>query len=258
MRIQAFDEEFNMLEDRLLVQLPELLAGPKETHKGPLKIEVCLFNHHDVDRFVEYLHRLQGNLPLREKGERKIKKQKQEKSSPNEVFIDNLKMVTEASEFNTLLKDYGFVYSTRQLVEDLNLPVAYPKDVDLEDYRLLIRLVKKSKNPLNHKYDCSLIILVEKHGDGIIAVLLGESVVIKSVENLNKQSVKVPKSMDTVFPHFMTLEERNKFRVEKAKLVENPDKAPSNFYRRWVHYVAGENQGRGIMFPKIDQIERPY
>ena len=43
-RIQYFDENFNLLDDKLLLQDITLSQGPKDIHKGPLKIEVCLFD----------------------------------------------------------------------------------------------------------------------------------------------------------------------------------------------------------------------
>ena len=258
-RIQAFDTDFNMIQDRLLGQDSEFSQGPKESHKGPLKIEVCLFEQEDIDRFTQYLERLRKDIPIKEKGARRLRRKvKVEGPTPNEALIDTLHIILEAGELNQFLKDEGFVYTNPQLIGDLKLPIAYPKGVDLEDYRLLVKLVKKSKNPLNNKYDCSLIILTERTGDGLIVCHLGETVIQKTIMDLSKNTIKVPKSMNTVFPEYMTLEERNKFRIEKAKLEEDPDKQPSAFYRRWVHFVDAQNKGRGIVFPRIDQITKPY
>jgi hypothetical protein len=257
-RIQTFDPEFSQIEDRLIGQDLELRSGPKIVHEGPLKVEVCLFQQEDVQLFKDYLDRLMGNLPLEAK---KTRGRKIKMGSPtfNEDFIESFKEVSSVDEFNTLLEKTGFVATSTQLLRDLEIPISIPEDIDMPKYRLLIRMLKKAKNPLNNKYDPTLIILVpRKKGEDVLLIYHGEIEVTQSIDKVSSSKVRVAKSLMTSFPPFMTQDERNKFRVEKEKLDKNPEAKPSRFYARWVHYVADENEGKGITFPRLEEIERPY
>jgi hypothetical protein len=257
-RIQTFDKDFSQLEDRLIGQDLELKSGPKVTHEGPLKVEVCLFEQEDISLFKDYLDRLIGNLPLEAK---KPRGRKLKASSPtfNEDLIESIKEVESVSDFNTLLEKSGFVATSIQLLKDLEIPVSLPEDLDMGKYRLLIRMIKKAKNLLNNKYDPTLLILVpRKRGDDVVVIYHGEVVLNQSIDKVSSSKIRVAKSLMTSFPHFMTQDERNKFRIEKSKLEADEKVKPSRFYARWVHYVADENEGKGITFPRIEEIERPY
>jgi len=257
-----FDKEFNQISDRLLGQGLELKAGPKEPHEGPLKVEVCLFSQNDVDEFKEYLDRLQGVLPMVEKGKRGRKKI----APASATFADDLmNMMDEHKDVDLVMKELvalEFVFTTLQLLEDLDINIALPEDtIDLvkKEFRVMIRMTKKAKNPMNNKYDPTLLILIKKDNPCYVSVYtFGEQQEVYQYEEGGEKEFKVPKSNLTKFPQFMIQEERNKFRMERDKLAANPEAKITRLYARYVHLVADENEGKGIVFPRIKEIERPY
>jgi hypothetical protein len=262
-RIQLFDGEFNQLHDKLIAQDLELKIGPKESHKGPLKIEACLFEPEDVKSFIEYLLRLQGHIPLVTRGKRGRKKTRPDSDSTNfaDTLIDSIVDITDADELFDILQKEGFIFSSYQLLKDLGLPVNLPEEyTDPDDYRILIRLTRKAKNPLNDQYDPTLLLAVSRIKDESKVLIFQFNKLVETMEmdNLKSSKIKVPNSNLTKFPHFMTQEERNKFRVEKEKLIKESERDPSKFYKRWVHMVADENKGKGIEFPRIDTIPKPF
>lgn len=257
MRIQTFDGEFNHLEDRLVIQETELRNGPKDVHKGPLKVEVCLFEVQDIEDFKVYLDKIRGVVPLDKPRVKRPPKVKSDKAF-NELFPERVKNVEDAKEFNTLLKDSGFIFTSFQLMADMDMPIAIPEGLSENDYRLCVRLIKKAKNPLNNKYDASVFVLVPFEGNQVKVVVLGEIALEKEVEGLDVKRIKIAKSLMTTFPAYMTLEDRRKFTIEKSALEADTNKPPSNFYKRWVHFVADANKGKGISFPRIEEIERPF
>lgn len=264
-RVQLFDPDFNQLSDKLVAQDLELKIGPKEPHNGPLKVEVCLFEETDINLFIEYLQRLHGTLPMNVPGKRGRKRIKADPESEefSSEFVDMLLDTPsrDADEFGELVEKEGFIFTSYQLLKDLELPVNLPEDyIEPDDYRLLIRLIRKAKNPLNNKYDPTLILAVSKMKDDprVVVIHFNKEVGELELENFKASKIKVPTSNMTKFPTFMTQEERNKFRVERDKLIKEPEKEATKFYKRWVHMVAEENTGKGIEFPRIDTIPKPY
>ncbi|MDY0200605.1 MAG: hypothetical protein RBR40_06420 [Tenuifilaceae bacterium] len=258
-RIQLFDEEMNQLSDRLLGQDLELRMGPKNTHKGPLKVEACLFTVDDLVLFRDYLDRISGELPLTQAKKRGRKKTKMvETEGFGEVLAKELSNITTGSDFYKFLEDNDFVFSNYQLLVDLGLPVKLPEEFqDPEDYRILIRRIKKAKNPLNSKYDPTLILALERTNSTVVLGFnMSEEVLRLELDSLKVSKIKVSRSNLTKFPGFMTLEERNRFRIDRDNLIKNPDAKPTRFYSRWVHPIADINSG--IEFPRIDEIEKPY
>ena len=65
MRVTTLNEDGVYLSDRLVDAAAELYAGPKEKHKGPIRLEVTLTNSGDVESFKNYLDQLVGNLPIK-------------------------------------------------------------------------------------------------------------------------------------------------------------------------------------------------
>lgn len=257
-RIQLYDEEMNHLSDRLLGQDQELSLGPKETHSGPLKVEVCLFNKDDVDNFVEYLQRIQGDLPLRVVGTRGRKKSSKMSKSGNHDLVEELKAMTTGTEFYDFTTANDFIFTNYQLLQDLELPVKIPEEFqDSDEFRLLIRLTKKAKNPLNNKYDPTLLLVVPRKGSSIVRGFdMTEEILQIELDSLKVSRIKVSRSNLTKFPPYMPLSERNKFRIDRDKLIADPEAKPSRFYERWVHPINDIN--KGITFPRIDDIPKPY
>ena len=62
--IQLFDEEGRIISERLVKQDPEFNVGPKEVHKGALRISFTLLESADIEKSINYLNKLSGNLPL--------------------------------------------------------------------------------------------------------------------------------------------------------------------------------------------------
>lgn len=65
MRVTLLSDNGGVISDRLIDATTEMNLGPKETYKGPVRVEVTLTNSQEVDNFKRYLDRLSGNLPLK-------------------------------------------------------------------------------------------------------------------------------------------------------------------------------------------------
>jgi hypothetical protein len=50
LRIQLFDDEGRMVDDRTVSQDPEIYSGPKENHNGLFRIEFTLNTKDDVEK----------------------------------------------------------------------------------------------------------------------------------------------------------------------------------------------------------------
>ena len=109
---------------------------------------------------------------------------------------------------------------------------------------------------MNTKYDPILVALISQ---GKI-VLLKDGEVLKEMklkEPLDS-TIKVPAKAKMKFPTFLTLDERNQFRIDMERLRTNPDEKPTRLYTRWVREIAKFNEGQDFDFPKIDLIPNPY
>jgi len=254
LRIQLYDGDMNQVSDRLVDQDRELYKGPLEPHTGPMRIEVSLFTKEDVPAFIEYLQKVQGELPLdRPKGPRGRPNKGSGKPDQRQGLIETLK---SSKEILKTLKELGFVGITIPFLNDMGYKVKVPALVQSEEkWTHLVRLIKKAKNPLNHKYDPLVLIsfnsdrmVISQDGEVTEKIKLGEGVTEK---------IKVPAKAKLKFPHYLTLDERNQFRVDMDKIRENPDEKPTRFYQRWVHEIAKINEGSEIVFPKIKEIPAP-
>lgn len=259
-RIMLFSKDGEQLSDRLLSQDVELRQGPKDLHEGPLRVEVSLFSQEDVNLFKDYVDKLKGKLPIESQKKRGRKRKNTVTASYRDEVIKQLSGTKDPGEFYKFLEEEGFTFTNYQLLQDLGLPVKLPEEYqDSEIYRIAIRLVRKAKNPLNNKYDPTLLLVIPRKGDPIIRGFnMTEEVLKVELDSLKISKIKIPKTGLTKFPHYMTAEERNKFRVERDKLIKDPESKPSRFYKRWVHPVADQNKGKGLKLPYLDEIERPY
>ena len=241
-RIQAFDNEGFQLEDRLVEQDIEFTQGPKKVHKGPLRVEVNLFEQSDVDGFINYLKKLQGELPLETPG-----KYKPKKASPTsamepqhrEIIIENILEIKTQDEAIKYLRSEGFEFLTFDYINSLNLETGISEEHQ-EKYQWMLKVIKKAKNPLNNKYDPTLCfgfkLVGKKIGTYVIYLYTQKHKVVKC-EWDDKQKVSFKNTEMIKFPPYMIQEERDKFRVEIYQLRNNPDKLPSKFFKRWAKDV---------------------
>lgn len=261
LRIQLYDSEMNQLSDRLVEQDLEFRKGPSNVHDGPVKVEVFLLTPEDVEAFKVYLDKLSGSLPkdfLPSRKNKKFPKVSQD-DELDSALITELGNLTDPEEFNETITSLGFVFVTYELIKDLNLPITLSDELtEADDFRLLIRLLRTAKNPLNNKYDPNTVIAVSRiKNEPGVKIFHFNKLVLELPLDLKPSKITVPTSNLTKFPSYMTQEERNKFRVEKEKLIKDPDLLPSKFYKRWVHMIAEINPS-GIEFPRLSEIPKPY
>ncbi|RLC98570.1 MAG: hypothetical protein DRI46_11085 [Chloroflexi bacterium] len=260
MRIQLFDEGFNMISDRLVTQGIELRKGPAEVHKGAMKIECCLFSKEDIDHFKIYLDMVRGEIPLETQ-----KKVRGRKKAPKDVegfrefmvkVIDELTKAEELPKPKELIdrcREEGMVFTSLEFLKDMGYPILVGKLH--QKYKYMARLLKKAKNPANDKYDPSL--LVGFKGDKVI-IYSGAEVLWQGHSGDSADSmIKVPAKAKVKFPPYLNQLERNKFRAEIQLLKDDKERKPSKFYQRWVAEIANESPD-GIEFPRAKDIPNPY
>jgi len=257
-RIQLYDAEFNQISDRLVAQDVEFRSGPKEVHLSPLRIELSLFDREDLVGALEYLNRLSSMLPLE-----KPKGVRGRKPTGRKVPLDNrqdlakaLSATKDPKEFIKIAREHGFVASTPAYLKDLGYQIKIPALVSNERWTMMVMLTKKAKNPLNSKYDPITLIFVRE--DKAIISIDGEVASKIALSSSVGDRVVVPAKAKMKFPHFLTLEERNQFRLDMDKLKDDPQEKPTRLYVRWVHDVALLNPEFKNDLPKLSEIPNPY
>jgi len=255
MRLQLFDNEFNMLSDRLVAQGPEFMKSPKSIHQGPLKIELSLFTQEEARLAVTYLQQLIGDLPI-EAPKNKRGRKKVNLSSPTyrEELVDHLSTMLGAKEVTDYLRNEGFVFTTLDFLEDLGNPIAIPVKPRKRN-KWLVRLIRKAKNPLRNKYDLS--VLVGFRGSKL-TIFSGQDILLEhTLEDDILTQVKVPIKFKVKFPVYMQADERTQFRVQMDLLKKDPELKPSRLYTRWLGEVARVSP-KEISFPLADKIPDMY
>lgn len=250
LRIQLFTNEGGMVSDRLVTQDPELYKGPQDTHNGPIRIEFTLLSEEDIQPVKDYLDKLTGKIPLETKT-KKVKAKKVEFDINQQAnFLDEIKKSDgNQDDLINFLRSNGFVFVTTDLLVMMDLGIDLKK-IHKDKYQWMIRLIKRSKNPKNDKYDPTLVLGISLLDDRTDKIPIYLDKVFKE-----KISVPVPekpretfkKSGMIKFPHYMELDEREKFRIELRNLVNNQEREPSKFFKRWVKWV--EN------LPEITQLK---
>lgn len=244
MRLQLFDGGLNQLEDRLVSQDTELRKGPAEVHKGPIKLEVCLFEKEDIDRVVLYINQLVGYLPveLTPKKARKEVGEYTDDKSWRETLLAEIIQLESQDEMVARLRKEGFIFMTSEHLADLGL-IEWAKEQDhLTHFQWMIKLLKEAKSPVNNKYDPKLLIgfkLLGEKTEEVYSLLHGSPEMYHKVwKKANKVTFK--KSEMAKFPVWMNAEEREKFRTELYKARKATDEAPhefSKFFKRWYQDV---------------------
>lgn len=236
MRIQTFDPDFNMLDDRLVSQDTELYKGPTSTHLGPLKVEFSLFDKDDVDACITYIKKLKGDLPI----ELKVKKPKSPPDSDSDEGRERLLYeVTEATTQEAaikILREEGFVFLTAQDVEDYGV---FPLSDADKNFEWMVKLTREAKDPANNKYDPTVRFGFKIMGPKVESYILynfdkryEKELPWKSSKEFNFKKVNLTK-----YHSAMVEEERLKFSKELAKLRKDPELEPSKFFKRWAPYA---------------------
>ena len=245
MRQQLFDADFNQLEDRLIAQDTELYKGPKSPHKGPIKIEVCLFEQEDVTNFITYLGKLVGNLPIEAKVKSPKKQAGDDTSGIHDTIIEKVKNAAQnghQDDVLRILRELGFVCIT---TDDLRAATDTKITKEEEKLQWMVRLLREAKNPINNKYDTTVLYGFQLMGEKVptfLAIEFNRTIPVecpwKSDKAYNFKKLNLSK-----FHPAMVEEERLKFSQELAKyrkLIKDGEKlpeAPTKLFRRWMPYV---------------------
>lgn len=239
LRIQSFDNEGYQINDRLVEQDIEFNTGPKDVHKGPLRIEVNLWEQSDVEGFINYLRKLVGELPIETPGKVKTKKQGTLKTVMAPEHREEIITQSLEHENQDLVIDYlrstGFEFLTYDYIDSLGLNTGI-SDVHKEKYQWMLKVVKKAKNPLNNKYDPTLCFgfkLVGNKIETFVIYLYAEKHKVVKMPWKDKQKLSFKNTEMIKFPPYMIQEEKDKFRVELDFLKRFEDKKPSKFFIRW-------------------------
>jgi len=250
-RIQLYDPEFNHFSDRLVEQDTELAKGPAEEHKGPMKIEVSLFDQEDIEKFKKYLDQLIGILPRETKvpgkrGRPKLSTDSMDGSHEELVktilfeiekgIIENQEQLIES------LRTMDFKFLTLDFIEDLELKFK-PEEEHEDSYQWMMPCIKEAKDPANDKYDPKLVFGIRIMGKKIpkfVIYLHGEL-----VENCpislpwgKENSYNIHKTDMAKFPVYMRLqEERDAFRKAIRDLQRDPEMRVPKIVRRWYQDV---------------------
>jgi hypothetical protein len=243
MRIKLLSPELVTLSDRLVDQTLEFTNGPQEKHKGPLTLEVTLRDNTDVEGLKLYIDKLLGDLPIAEK--RKYDRSKKgttqvlDAEPAKELVMDIKKLYQSQEEIIEKLRAVQFVFMDAQHVLDLALPVEF-KEVHKKKFQFLVRQLKKAKNPKADKFDPQVLVgikIIGKRIPYIVIYLYGKYYAKFNKPWKGKDKISFNKSELTVFPYFMTLDEREKWRFEHRLLSLDKEKKPSKFYLRWKPYI---------------------
>lgn len=242
-RIQLFDDS-GIISDRLVKQGPEFYLGPKEVHKGPMRIEFTFSDKDDVDGAINYIKCLRGDLPLKNKTTSGVAKKSVSEKNDTDFDDNKEKLVIKTIEDNkdnqdTLimnLRDMGFVFIESNFLKHI-IPEAYSiKELHLNKYEWLVKRIKLAKDPKNDKYDPQILVgisIMNKRSDRVILYSYGEykSKYISKVPE--KKALKLTKTNLIKFPPYMEEDERLKWGFEHRILFNDKNKKPSKFYMRW-------------------------
>jgi hypothetical protein len=235
LRIQLLDEALVTKSDRLVDQYSELLNGPSEKHKGPIKIEATLIDRDTTERFKQYLDKLVGDLPV-------IVKNKTSKEAVNpfkEIYLD-IKKRENIEDIIEYLESINFRWVNFQFLEELASIGKFDTNLGnvLKNYQWLVRMTRQAKDPANDKFDFTMMVGINffSHKDKVFVVFKNKIKakwvkVWKKEKNLNMKKKKTA----MVFPQYMSIEERKQWRYMHRKVILGKDLGPreSQFYNRY-------------------------
>lgn len=254
MRVTLLSDNGAVTSDRLVDATAEITLGPKETHHGPIRVEITLTNSQELDKFKNYLDRLSGNLPLKTLGirGRKPSNASLDISNPREeILTDVIKMAGEGKTQKDIIKylrGLGFIF---MLTEDfLQYFPEFPfnkRDINnphengqyLNSLSWMVRQIRKAKVPKSDKYDPQIIF-------GFSIIRGATKKVVPYLFKERKQPIRVKPAKKqlsfsnvgfTKYPVYMREEERLKFSTEIRQLINGQRKKPSTFFNRWMKDV---------------------
>jgi len=241
-RVQLFDQDHRIIDDRMVSQDTEFRTGPRYQHDGPIRVEFSFLEKGDVDDAVIYMQKLTGLLPI-EASVKKVKKLKVSDIPDSEetlkAIIEEVKGMANQDIAIKYLREQGFVFMTSEFLNTFGYKVSF-KEGDDEEYAWMIRCIKQAKNPINDKYDPMLIFgikLLEGRTEKVRVYLNGEYEKTLKIPVPEKPKMGFDKTNMLVFPNFMEQEERDKFRYEYRLHEADPNREPSKFFRRWYKHV---------------------
>lgn len=238
MRVQLFDGGLNQVEDRLVSQDTELRKGPIEAHKGPIKLEVCLFEKEDIDKVIEYINQLVGYLPieLATKKPKRVRGEYSDDKSWREDLKEEILSLGSQDEMIAKLREEGFIFMTSEHLSDAGI-LEEALLASVKDYQWMIKLIKEAKNPQNNKYDPLVLFGFKLLGEKTETVHWLLDRTLSSLEGVpwkKANKVTFKKSDMAKFPPYMLPEEREKFRGELYKARKDPpNHIFSKFFLRW-------------------------
>jgi len=242
MRITTLTPELIVVQDRLIDMDIELTMGPKEKHKGPLRVEVTLRDKEDIKKFNTYITKLTDDLPIPDK--KKYSKVAKFDGEPIKELLEEVTVKCKTVEQKvTYLRERGFLFVTAQFLSDKGMNIKI-KEKHL-DYQFLIRRIKEAKNPINDKYDPQLVIGIKfmpKKSNEIKIYLYNNYERSEKAIWKDDKSINFKKIVAKVFPHYMIAEEREKYRLEEILLDKDPERKPSKFLLRWKPAVIEANK----------------
>ena len=253
MRIQLFDEEFNQLSDKLIAQDTEMYHGPAEVHKGPIKVEFCLFEREDVDQCLLYLQKISGGIPIETKV-RKIKKSETTGTEDSrDEFLKTIKGIETQDQLINFLRDEEFIFLSSEQAEDYEL---FEVPGEFQEYQWMLKLVREAKDPKNNKYDLTVKVGIKIIGEKSSKVVLyhfNEGELIETPWKNPNKSANYKKLGMAKFPPYMVAEERMKFSKELSEYRRDKEKkndeslkyasmfnGPEDFtrsFKRWTPFV---------------------
>lgn len=241
LRIQYFSKDFRMLDDRMVSQDPEFYAGPKTKHKGPIRIEFTLENKTDIEKCQKYLGQIAGILPLPQRKTSISSKLPDVFDSNREELLSDVenKASNDQDTFITYLREHDFVFVMWDFLETFKFPINVKK-VHREKYQWMLRLVRRAKDPKLDRYDPMILFgikLVDKRSTRVVVYLDGEFKKTLKIPLPEKPRETFKKQGIMKFPHYMTAEEREKFRREYRQYIDDNKKPFTKFFNRWKPYV---------------------
>lgn len=229
--------------DRLVESSLEFRNGPKAEHLGPVRLDFYADNADDVQAYVEYLQQLVGIMPLPEK----TKKPKLEKTlAPDkmeEVINVGLGKSKTQEDFIDYLRGLNFVFIDTDYLIDLAEKNEFPLELEKKyhKYQWMVRQIKVAKNPMNDKYDFTLMFGTIIVGEKKPKVLIFKGGHFdRRIELHWKDEAGINfkvKEKFYKFPKFMSYEERSKWRDEDRKKQTNPEYEPTKFFLKCEPFV---------------------
>lgn len=254
MRVTLLSDNGAVTSDRLVDATVEMNLGPKETHYGPIRVEITLTNSQELDNFKNYLDRLSGKLPLKNPGIRGRKPSNASLviSNPREeILTEVIKMAGEGKTQKDIIKylrGLGFIF---MLTEDfLQYFPEFPfnqRDINnphengqyLNSLSWMVRQIRKAKVPKSDKYDPQIIFgfsIIRRATKKVVPYLFKERKQPIRVKPAKKQ-LSFSNVGFTKYPVYMREEERLKFSTEIRQLINGQRKKPSTFFNRWMKDV---------------------